>query len=303
MSSTLDEPVTAGDLLTLDELRHFRRTSALRSILLVAHAWLVITAAIGLYVWWPTPAIFAAAVVVIGARQLGLMVLMHEAAHWLLFTQSRGNTWVGTWLCGAPVAVDLRSYRRSHHLHHRHTQQRDDPDRGRPMPLPASRRGLALALAADLCGWTAARRVIAWRPWSDGIAQGLRRIRAPLIANAALFGILTAVGGPKLYLLMWVVPWATWLQLATRVREIAEHGLLPGADDPLKSTRTVAAGLLARATLAPYWVNYHLEHHLAVFVPCWKLRELHALLRERLAGATVVRAASYWDVIALATSA
>jgi fatty acid desaturase len=303
MPLILDEPVTAGDLLTLDELRHFRRPSSLRSILLVAHAWAVIAAAIGLYMWRPTPATFAVAVVVIGARQLGLMVLMHEAAHWLLFARSRGNTWVGTWVCGAPVAADLKSYRRSHHLHHRHTQQHDDPDLGRPMPLPVSRRGLALALAADLCGWTAGRRVIAGRPWADGIAQGFRRMRAPLIANATLFGILSAVGGPKLYLLMWVVPWATWFQLASRVREIAEHGLLPGVDDPLRSTRTIGAGVLARATLAPYWVNYHLEHHLAVFVPCWKLRELHALLRARLAGETVARAASYWHVIALATSA
>jgi len=303
MPLILDEPVTAGDLLSLDELRHFRRTSATRSILLVAHAWVVIATAFGFYVWRPTPATFIVAVVVIGARQLGLMVLMHEAAHWLLFATSRGNTWVGTWFCAAPVAADLKAYRRSHHLHHRHTQQHDDPDVERAMPLPVTRGRLALALAADLCGWTAARRVIAWRPWSDGIAQGVRRMRAPLIANAVLFGILTAVGGPTLYLLMWVVPWATWFQLATRVRGLAEHGRLPGGDDPLRNTRTIGAGALARATIAPYWVNYHLEHHLAVFVPCWKLRELHALLMERLAGARIAQAASYWDVIALATSA
>ena len=33
------EPLTAGDLLTLEQLAHFRRTSILRGAGLVAHAW------------------------------------------------------------------------------------------------------------------------------------------------------------------------------------------------------------------------------------------------------------------------
>jgi fatty acid desaturase len=47
-----------------------------------------------------------------------------------------------------------------------------------------------------------------------------------------------------------------------RLRSIAEHAVVPDDDDPLRNTRTTAAGPLARAFLAPYWVNYHLEHHL-----------------------------------------
>ena len=58
--------------------------------------------------------------------------------------------------------------------------------------------------------------------------------------------------------MLWVLPPVTWYPLVTRVR-----------DDPLRNTRSTAAGLLARVFLAPYWVNYHLEqHHLLVFVPC-----------------------------------
>ena len=70
----------------------------------------------------------------------------------------------------------------------------------------------------------------------------------------------------------------TWYQVVSRVRDIAEHALASEDDDPLRNTRTVLAGFLARTFVAPYWVNYHLEHHLLVFVPCWKLREAHALL-------------------------
>jgi fatty acid desaturase len=48
-------------------------------------------------------------------------------------------------------------------------------------------------------------------------------------------------------------------------------------------------------------VNYHLEHHLLVFVPCWKLREVQALLLARGLGGRMERAASYVEVLARAT--
>jgi fatty acid desaturase len=298
MPGSPGERVTAGDVLTLEELVLFRRTSALRGGLLVAHAWLTIAAAAALYVAWPSALTLAVAVVVIGARQMGLLVLMHETAHWLLFPGARLNTWVGAWLCAAPLGADLRQYRRRHHLHHRHTQQPEDPD----LMLsrwPVARRRLALALLGDLCGFTALTRLASWRP-ADGLAATWRRLRAPLLANAGLFGICAAVGGWSLYLVAWVLPWATWHQVVTRIRDITEHGMVMDAADPLRHARTTAAGGLARATLAPYWVNYHLEHHLMVFVPCWKLPRVHALLLARGLGERMERASGYAEVLARA---
>jgi fatty acid desaturase len=298
-----DGPVTAGDLLTLEELGHLRRTSTLRGIVLVLHAWSVIAGAIALYMLWPSVLTLGVAVLVIGARQLGLMVLMHETAHWLLFRQGRLNTWVGTWLCAAPLGVDLKAYRRRHHLHHRHTQTPEDPDLALSAALPIARGRLALALLGDLAGWTALTRIA--RAWSlrDGVAATWRRVRAPLVANALLYAALTAIGGWPLYLLTWVLPWATWFQLVTRIRDIAEHGVVRDAQDPLGNTRTIAAGLLARAFIAPYGVNYHLEHHVFVFVPCWKLPDAQALLLARNLGERMERAASYVEVLSRATTA
>ena len=51
--------------------------------------------------------------------------------------------------------------------------------------------------------------------------------------------------------------------------------------DPLRNTRTTKAGLLARAFIAPYYVNYHLEHHLLMTVPLFQLPKFHRLLSER----------------------
>ena len=296
-----DGPVTAGDLMTLEALGHFRRTSTRRGATLVLHAWGVIASAIALYLLWPSGLTLALVVPVIGARQLGLTVLMHETAHWLLFREGRLNTWVGTWLCAAPLGADLKAYRRRHHLHHRHTQTPEDPDLALSAPLPISRGRLGLVLLGDLGGWTAFTRIASWRPWRDGLGETWRRARAPLVVNGVLWAVLTAIGGSTLYLLVWVLPWATWFQLVTRIRDLAEHGLVRDAADPLRNTRTIDAGPLARAFIAPYGVSYHLEHHLLVFVPCWKLREVRALLMAKGLGGRMERAAGYVEVLARVT--
>lgn len=300
MSRSSGPPVTAGDLLTLEELARFRRTSTRRGAALVIHAWATIAGAMALYALWPSPWTLGAAVVVIGTRQLGLIVLMHETAHWLLFPGGRANTWVGTWLCAAPLGDDLRAYRRRHHQHHRLTQQPDDPDLARSAGLPRSRGRLALVLLADLGGLTALAEVVRGRPWRAGPAAAWRRARAPLLANAVLAGALVAAGGWSLYLLTWILPWATWYRVVTRVRDIAEHGMVPGAEDPLRSARSVGAGPVARALVAPYGVNFHLEHHLLVFVPCWKLGRVHAMLLAKGYGGRMERARSYVEVLSRA---
>jgi fatty acid desaturase len=155
----------------------------------------------------------------------------------------------------------------------------------------------------DLTGATACRRALAWRaPGGGGVAAVWSRWRGPLVANAVLLAALTALGHWRLYLLLWLVPLATWYQLVSRVRDIAEHALASEDDDPLRNTRTVLAGFLARTFVAPYWVNYHLEHHLLVFVPCWKLPEAHALLVAKGYRPRMEVAPSYAAVIRRATS-
>ena len=64
----------------------------------------------------------------------------------------------------------------------------------------------------------------------------------------------------------------------TRIRNIAEHAVVPDGDDPLRNTRTTRANWIERALIAPYFVNYHLEHHLLYYVPCYNLPKLHAIM-------------------------
>jgi fatty acid desaturase len=295
--------VTAGDVLTLSELRDLRRTSAFRGAELVLHAWATIGLAMAVYAVWPSALTLVLAIAVIGSRQLGLLVVMHEAAHWLLFPRMRANTLVASWLCASPVFADLKAYRRAHHLHHRHTQQPEDPDLALAAPFPVARGRFWRDVLRDLSGVMLWTRVVAWPGWRESWGDAWRRARGPLLANAVLFALLALTAGWELYLLLWVLPLATWHQLLVRLRSIAEHAMVPDDGDPLRNTRTTGAGPLARAFLAPYWVNYHVEHHLLVFVPCWKLRRAHALLGAKGYHARMETAPGYLDVVRRATSA
>src|SRR5205085_1100006 len=87
------------------------------------------------------------------------------------------------------------------------------------------------------------------------LARRLRHFSAKLgpqlAVNAALFAALALTGVWWAYPLLWLVPLLTWNMIITRVRNIAEHAVVPDSDDPLRNTRTTKAGFLERAFLAP----------------------------------------------------
>jgi fatty acid desaturase len=300
------------DPLLLDEAEtaRLRVRSDRVGVALVAHAWLLIAGAMALFATWPNPLTFLVAVAVIGNRQLGLAILMHDASHRLLFASPRLNDWVGTWLCGAPVGASLSAYRPYHLTHHRHTQTERDPDLVLSAPFPITPQSFRRKVVRDLLGVTGyQRRVVQFRA-AMGDSVGLRdRVsaiwraeRSFLIAQAVLLGVLAALGQAWLFLLLWVVPLLTWYQLVSRIRNIAEHAVVGPADDPLRNTRTTYAGPLMRLFVAPYWVNYHLEHHLLVYTPCWKLPKAHRMLLERGLGPRMEIGESYAAVLRKAVS-
>lgn len=69
------------------------------------------------------PVLIPISVMIIGTRQLGLAILMHEAAHGGLSTNVRLNDALGHWLCAVPIGASLTAYRPYHLSHHRFAQQ------------------------------------------------------------------------------------------------------------------------------------------------------------------------------------
>lgn len=299
------------DLLSHAEIRTLRQRSNLRGAWLVLHAWGVVAATMALYAIFPHPLLLVVGIFVVGGRQLGLAVLMHDASHGLLFHSRRMNDVAGQWLCGAPVGADLYAYRPYHMTHHRNTQQADDPDLSLSAPFPITRWSLARKMLRDMVGWTFLRnrlfliRVSLGKKFS-GSERAVRLWRTTgglLVSNAIMAAGFYGLGTIEIYLLLWLLPMATSYSVIIRIRNIAEHAMVPDNDDPMRNTRTTHANLLERAILAPYWVNYHIEHHLLVFVPCFRLKQAREMLLAKGHGERMETRDGYSAVLALATSA
>lgn len=270
--------------LSQAEIHELLRISDWRAWGSVAANWGVIFAAFALVAAWPNPLTIVVAIVLIGTRQLGGAALMHDAAHRALFRDRRLNDWVGNWLCAYPIWSDTDRYRPYHLQHHAHTGTAQDPDLGLVRPFPVTRGSLRRKLWRDVSGQTGrkfaraayARTFGRWR--EDEAAR--RAARGVLISNLVLFAILALAGHPALYLL-WVAAWLTTHTLVTRIRFIAEHGMVPDQSDPLRNTRTMLPTWWERLLIVPNRLNYHLEHHLLMTVPHYNLARMHRLLRDR----------------------
>jgi fatty acid desaturase len=146
--------VDPKSVFSADEWSRLTSRSSLRGMLLVAHAWGTTIAAVALVTLWPNPLTWLIAVTVVGARQLGLAILMHEAAHGGLHSNKAINEWIGQWLCAVPVGADLAGYRSYHLQHHKFTQQPEDPDLSLSAPFPITKESFTRKAIRDLTGQT-----------------------------------------------------------------------------------------------------------------------------------------------------
>jgi fatty acid desaturase len=117
-----------------------------------------------------------------------------------------------------------------------------------------------------------------------------------------MFAGLAAAGVWWAYPLLWLLPLLTWQMVITRIRNIAEHAVVPDSNDPLRNTRTTRANFLERLFIAPYYVNYHLEHHLLFYVPCYNLPRVHRILSESRYADRMEVQPNYAAVLRLATA-
>ncbi len=296
-------------VFTPAELAQVRARSDLTGLLCIVHAWAVIGAAMALYALWPNPLTFVLAVAIIGTRQLGLAILMHDGAHHVLMKTPAFNEWASQWLCAFPVFAETIAYRHYHLKHHRSTQQPDDPDLILSAPFPITRQSLWRKMVRDLTGQTGYKqrafqltRAFAGATLGEKLRTFRTRLGRQTFVNLVLLGLFTAFGKPHYYLMFWLLPLLTWQMAVTRLRNIAEHAVVPDNDDVFRSARTTYANWPARAFLAPYWVNYHVDHHLLMYVPCYNLPKLHALLLAKGFGPQMEIQRSYATVLAMATS-
>lgn len=297
----------SAELLSRDELRELSRLRPHRFALSLAWTWGWIAVCFAAYLYRPGIVTALAGIVIISGRQLGLAILMHDAAHVLLARNKAWNDRLAQWLCAYPLMLDTVLYRMVHLQHHKHTWTERDPDLGLAKPFPISRRSFRRKLLRDLTGQTGVkyfygliRLYAGLSPRGKGrggrtMGQLARTFWARqhgfVLINAALLGGCALAGHPEAYLLLWLVPMLTGYQLVLRLRSIAEHAAVSDPTRELEQTRTTLSPALVRFFIAPHNVNYHLEHHVYQFIPHYNLPRAHRLLAERgaLDGAEVVR--------------
>jgi fatty acid desaturase len=308
-------------VFSLEEVRDLTRRWDGAGWWAIGTTWVVIGATLAMLARWPHPVTFVLAVVILGGRQLALAILMHEAAHRTLFGTRALNDIAADWLCARPTWNDVARYRKHHLEHHAFTGTDRDPDRSLSDPFPITRRSLARKFARDLLGVSGFKRVVGLvlmdlevldytvaavairrprggRTAIDYARAGIRNASGFVVSNLALAGVLAASGHAWVYS-AWAVAFLTTFGLFVRIRSLAEHACTERSTDPFGNTRTVRAGALARLTVAPCRVNYHMEHHVLPAVPYFRLPKMHRMLRER--GAIPVATPGYAAVLATVT--
>ncbi|MBV8464067.1 MAG: fatty acid desaturase family protein [Acidimicrobiales bacterium] len=282
------------------ELRaDLRRIPDARNALTVVSVWTYVAVLIGGAVWIGNPLAYLAAFLLMGPMYARFAILMHEAAHKLLFTNKRINDVVGTWLLAYPTFTPISIYRRGHFAHHKEEFGPKEPDLAFYRPYPCDRRALVRRLTRDAVG------ISGWKNFTPLFkalrSPQFRPISLSIIATQlVLWGALWAATGRWwIYPLLWWLPWMTQWRVLNRLRSIAEHGGLEASSDRRATTHNVRQHWLARFWFVPYNTGWHLAHHVDMGIPWRNLPAFHAELEK---AGYVTEALTYPSYRALWTS-
>jgi fatty acid desaturase len=258
--------------------RDLRQIDDARNALTVVSVWLWAALIIGAAVWINSPLAYLVAFILMGPMYARFAILMHEAAHKLLFTNKRVNDFVGTWLIAYPTFTPISIYRRGHFAHHREEFGPGDPDISFYGGYPCDRRALRRRLVRDAVG------ISGWKNFTPLFralkSKTFRSISLSILATqAVIWAVLwLATGRWWIYPLLWWLPWMTQWRVLNRLRSIAEHGGLESGTDRRVTTHNVRQSWLARFWFVPYHTGLHLAHHVDMGVPWRNLPAFHAEL-------------------------
>ena len=262
------------------ELRdQLRRIPSARNAWAVAFLYLQTLGILAAAILWGNPIGYVVAFGLMGRAQAQFASLMHEAAHRLLFANRRANDLVGRWLLGYPVFTPTDAYRRVHMAHHRREFGPDEPDIPLYAGYPITPASFRRKLVRDATGRTGARL---FRAQAAGFRSDRPLVRRTLwqivLVQAVLFGVAIAVGYWWVYPVLWVLPFLTVWRVINRLRAIAEHGGMHESTDRRETTHSVRQHPLARFALVPYYIGWHLAHHVDAGVPMRNLPRYHRAL-------------------------
>lgn len=301
--------------LTEEEMTQLMEKSDWRGLWEIVYNWLWIAGAFALAGFFPNVLTIILALFIIGGKQLGCAIIMHDASHFSLF-KSRGlNNVLGNWFGAYPIFHSVIRYRPYHVEHHIFTGTAGDPDVPLTKGYPTTKISMTRKFFRDLFGPTGIKSYFGlsmmqlgfWEYQLAGViikdtstknkfTAALKNLYGPVIANIGLWFILWLCGAGWLYLL-WIGALFTTNTFSLRVRSMAEHSMASDPANPRMNTRTVYANLLEQILFAPLHVNYHAEHHLFMSAPSYNYPKMHQLLKERGFYEEGLLLPGYWQVV------
>jgi len=265
--------------MAIPELRPaLRHIDNVRNAITVLSVWFYVVLIVGGAVWLDTWWSYLLAFIVMGPMYARFAILMHEAAHKLLFTNKRWNDWIGTWVIAYPVFTPVQLYRRVHFAHHKDEFGPQEPDLAFYRPYPCTRAALRRRLLRDAVG------ISGWKNFAPLVKNTatarFRRIGLSIFGVQAVLWAVSwlATGRWWIYPVLWWLPWMTQWRVINRLRSIAEHGGMERSKDRRATSHNVRQSLPARFWFVPYNTGWHLAHHVDMGVPWRNLPAFHAEL-------------------------
>ena len=319
-----------NEYLTKDEIKKLHEKSDFKGFLEIASVWFWVFFSfilVAIVPYFTTSKIaFVASIIValfiIGGKQLGCAIIMHDASHYSLFKTKKYNDWFGNFFGAYPIFNNIEQYRPYHFQHHIATGTSDDPDLGLTAGYPTKLLSMMRKLFRDIIGLTGIKAnfglasmhlgfikynlgnfiekiPVENRPWKVIFRNAFYNLRGGFLFHVILFSILFLCGKYWLYFL-WIGAYFTTYNFSLRVRSIAEHSVVEDQSDPYKNTRTTYANFIEQILFAPLHVNYHLEHHFLQNMPSYNSPKMHELLKERGFYKFGLLKQNYWQIIKMA---
>ncbi len=281
MSRVIDNPHQIRKSIGHDAMKKYHRVSTLKGIGSVLIEWTLIVSTAVLCEAYFSWVIYLLCVLIIGARFLALGLIMHEAVHQLVSPSTGLNDWVAELLCAWPLFISMRSYRVKHLAHHAWLNTDKDPDyiakTNSNWSYPMGIKKFIKIILIQISGLGIFET---FTVMSSGQMKTKKK-KTPvwyhllrILFYATIVTSFIFAGKGMLLVWYWLIPFATWTQVANRLRRIAEHSGIEGKSLAMQ-TRTTIHGVLGRFLLAPKNISYHNEHHLYPGVPCYFLPKVH----------------------------
>ena len=278
-----------------DDVQKLSKVSAFQTTRELAYHWSIVAiscwAAIASGHW----AVYVLAMFIVATRQHAIGILVHDACHHRLFPSRKWNDILADLFAAFPVGISTSLYRKWHFPHHRHVNGEGDPEWiGAQGPddmwtFPKTKRQLLTIFLRDLVGFSLIQMsgmMKFWSPWSKLFLPSSDPASIPLeekvrfvAFNALGLGLIVYFGLFVDYLILWLVPNLTLVNIFFKYRAYSDHKAVPDTNE-LNESRTVIPTPIERFVFSPCHVNYHIEHHLFPSVPFYNLPKLHDLLMQ-----------------------